>query len=251
MVDIHTHILPHIDDGAKDTKTSVAMLNSLQQQGVNTVVLTPHYYGKRSSPTEFIKRRNTIFERLKEEIPQGMQVRLGAEVHFTGMNMAEYEELCALGIEGTKYILIEFPFTSKWNHDLMEKLFDFIRETEYTPIIAHVERYTEVQKNPRLTSELAYMGCLLQVNAPSFLDKRESKLAFALLKHGLVHCIGTDAHDMDRRSPKYAEAKQAVIEKGYGAEWLRAEEITKDVLSGTHVRVESGKPIKKFLGKYF
>ncbi len=251
MIDIHTHILPHIDDGAKDTNMSIAMLNSLKEQGVNTVLLTPHYYGKRSSPASFIKRRNEIFDRLKKSIPEGIEVHLGAEVHFTGMNMAENEALCALAIEGTKYILIEFPFTRKWPHDLLDRVNDFIRETECTPIIAHVERYAEVQKNPALLLELVNMGCLLQVNAPSFLDKRESRLALALLKNGYVHCIGTDAHDVDKRAPKYVEAKNLAFSKGYEAEWLQAERIMKDIITDTQVRVEAVKPLKKFLGRYF
>lgn len=250
MIDIHTHILPHLDDGAKNTQTSVAMLESLQRQGVDTVVLTPHYYGKRSSPEGFIQRRVPMFERIKAQIPEGMKVLQGAEVHFTGINMPENDELCKLAIEGTKYILVEFPFTTVWTRSLLDKLSDFIRDTDYTPIIAHVERYPEVKKNPGLVSELVRMGCLIQVNAPAFLDKREKKLAFALLKHGFVHCLGTDAHDMDMRAPNMSEAKEVVEAAGYLSAWERAENIMKDVIEGRQVRVECGLSIKKFLGMY-
>ena len=250
MIDIHTHILPHLDDGAKDTKMSVAMLNALASQGVTAVVFTPHYYGKRSSPDEFIKRRNAMYEHIKAKIPEGMKVYLGAELHFPGFNMPENDDLCKLAIEGTRYILVEFPFTTKWTGAVLSRLSNFIEETGYTPIIAHAERYREVQKKPALISQLMEMGCLIQVNAPSFLNKRERKLAFALLKHGFVHCLGTDSHDMGVRAPDFTTAKEVVKKAGYLAEWERAEKITDDLFAGRQVCIECGKPIKKCFGFY-
>jgi protein-tyrosine phosphatase len=250
MIDIHTHILPHLDDGAKNTQMSVAMLNMLQEQGVKAVVLTPHYYGKRSSPEEFVKRRNSMFEHIKAQIPKGLEVRLGAELHFTGINMPEYDELCRLAIEGTKYILVEFPFTTKWTGELLQKLNHFISETGYTPIIAHAERYREIQKKPALVSQLMEMGCLIQVNVHSFLDKREGKIAFALLKHGFVHCLGTDSHDMEGRSPDFTAAKAEVERRGLLDEWTRAEGTMEDVLANKQVSIEWCAPIKKVLWMY-
>ena len=250
MIDIHTHILPRLDDGAKDSNMSIAMLNSLREQGVQTVVFTPHYYGKRSTPEEFFKRRNASYVHIKERIPENISVRLGAELHFTGINMPENDVLCKFAIDGTRYILMEFPFTTAWTMELKERLSDFVRDTNYTPIIAHAERYAEVQKNPALLAEFVRMGCLVQVNASSFLGGREKKLAFALLKHGFVHCIGTDAHDMGERAPMFASAKKAVEKAGLLAEWQRAEDIMKKVIAGEQVPPETGTPVKKFLGMY-
>ena len=250
MIDIHTHILPHLDDGAKNTQTSQEMLDKLVAQGVKSVVLTPHYYGKKCSPDEFVKRRNAAFERIREKIPTGIEARLGVEVYFPGFNMPPNDDLCKLAIEGTRYILVEFPFTTVWSSQLLQSLNDFIQDTGYTPIVAHVERYREVQRRPALVSQLICMGCLIQVNAPAFLDKREKKLAFALLKHGFVHCLGTDAHDVKDRAPDFTAAKNAVEQAGYSTMWQRAEDIMERVLADRQVCVEYGKPIKKFLGFY-
>lgn len=250
MIDIHTHILPHIDDGAKDTETSIAMLNAEAAQGADTVVLTSHYYGKKYSPARFIERRNGAFERIRSQIPQGLNVRLGAEVHFTGFNVPEYEELCKLAIEGTEYILVELPFMEKWSGGLFNALSDFINETGYTPVIAHVERYREVLKNPAIVSELIRMGCLIQVNAQAFSEKRERNFVFALMKHNMVHCIGSDAHDMQRRSPDMTSAKETVTKAGYAAEWDNAQEIMRRILANKEVRVEAGAPVKKIFGFY-
>jgi protein-tyrosine phosphatase len=250
MIDIHTHILPHFDDGAKDSAMSAAMLKAEAGQGDDTVVLTSHYYGKKRCPADFIEKRKELFDHVKPHIPMGMKVRLGAEVHFSGVNIPEYEELAKLTIEGTNYILIEFPFTSAWTHSLLEKLDDFMRETDCIPIIAHAERYPEIWKRPALITELVEMGCLIQVNVSSFFNKQERKLAFAILKHGYMHCIGTDAHDMQGRSPDWS-MQEVLYKGGYTEEWKRAQEIMQKVIAGEQVRVEIGKPIKKFFGKYF
>jgi protein-tyrosine phosphatase len=250
MIDFHTHILPHMDDGAKNTDMAVAMLQSLYEQGVKTVLLTPHYYGKRSNPEDFVKRRNAVFEHINGRIPAGLETRLGAELHFTGINMPEPEELCKLAIEGTSCILVEFPFTEVWTSELLGKLSDFIHETGFTPIIAHIERYSEVQKKPSIVSDLMQMGCLIQVNASAFVEGRIRKLAFALLKHGFVHCIGTDAHNMDNRAPDLLLAKEAVEKAGYLEAWKRAENIMENILGGRQVCVECGNSVKKRFGRY-
>jgi protein-tyrosine phosphatase len=133
---------------------------------------------------------------------------------------------------------------------LLQRLNYFIEETGYTPIIAHAERYREIQKKPALVTKLVEMGCLIQVNAPSFLDKREKRLAFALLKHGFVHCLGTDSHDMDGRAPNVTVAKAEVENAGLLDAWTRAEKIMEDVLANKEVCIEPGKTIKKCLGTY-
>ncbi|MBR2646104.1 MAG: hypothetical protein IKD47_00890 [Clostridia bacterium] len=250
MIDIHTHILPHIDDGAKDSQTSLEICLAELAQGVDTIVLTPHYYGKKRSPQQFLEKRAECFERLREKLPEGLSVRLGAEVHFTGLNMPKAEELCQLAIEDTKYILFEFPFTTLWTRDLFDKVGDFIYDTGYTPIIAHVERYHEVLKNPALVSDLVHMGCLIQVNTSAFLEKPTKKFALALLKHSLVHCLGTDTHNAGERAPDYAAAKAVVEEAGLGESWNEIQENMQKILVDEYVELFETKPVKKIFGVY-
>lgn len=250
MIDIHTHVLPHIDDGARDSKTALEMLRMEAEQGVKTVVLSSHYYGKKRSPEQFFEKRTANFERIKSRIPQDIEVRLAAEVHYTGVNMPEDEQICRFAIEGTKYILIEFPFTEAWTFELLDRLSSFIANTGYTPIIAHAERYKEIHKNPALLNELIGMGCLIQVNAGSFLGGREKKLAYAMLKHGFVHCIGSDAHDTKKRAPCMAQAKARFEKLGLGALWDRAQDIMDGILANQAIHVQIGEPIKKVLFWY-
>lgn len=250
MVDIHTHILPHMDDGARSSEMAVKMLEREKAQGVTFVVFTPHYYVKRS-PESFLEKRNAAFEHIQNKIPEGIEVLLGAEVHFTGINVPDFDELCTLAIGDTKYILLEFPFTSDWPNVLMDTLADFIAETGYTPIVAHVERYIRVLKKPMLVTKLVEMGCLIQVNAESFYRRDSKKFVTALLKHGLIHCLGTDAHDLNNRPPEHEKAKMIVEKLGCLAEWKKIQDNMGKIIRGGQVCVECGKPVKKFLGKYF
>ena len=250
MIDIHTHILPGLDDGAQDIEISSAMLQAEQAQGVRTVVFTPHYYG-RISPEQFIEKRQNAFNQLQALLPEGMQTRFGAEVYFTGMNIPDFEVLSSLTIEGTNYILFEFPFMLPWGSELLERLSDFIAETGYIPIIAHVERYHEVMKNPELVTRFINMGCLIQLNARAFSSKYERKFAFALLKHGLVHCISSDAHDTALRAPDLAKVKELIQQAGYTKEWEQTQAYMRSILNGERLIFHTNKKIKKFFSNYF
>ncbi len=232
MIDIHTHILPYMDDGAKDVEIAAAMLKEELAQGVHTVLLTSHYYGKKHSPAHYLAKREESLNRLKPYIPEGINLRLGAEVYFTGMNTASFELLCPLAIEGTKYILLELPLRREWSPILLERVEDFIDQTGYTPIIAHVERYKEVWAKPIIVTKLVQLGCLIQINAESLCEKRTRRLMCKFLKKGLVHCVGTDAHNLEERAPVMQKAKEAMVKTGCLKEWETMQENMQKILGG-------------------
>ncbi len=248
MIDIHTHILPNIDDGANSVSTSAELLRMEAEQGVKEIVFTPHYYGTKTVD-EFLALRKTARESIDEYIPRGMKVRMGAEVLITGVNDPTDETLCALAIEGTKCVMFELPFSSHWSERLFDRIADFIAETGYTPIIAHVERYNEVLENPSVLYYLVQMGCLIQVNTSAFLHKSTRRLALALMKHGLVHCMGTDAHDTKHRSPNYAAAKEYIRKKKRVDELTNVQWCMKKILAGEALRTPYSE-VKKW-GKFY
>lgn len=249
MIDLHTHILPQIDDGAKDVSVSAEILRQEQAQGVTQVVLTPHYYGT-CDVKEFLSLRKQALERLQAVLPPDITVRLGAEVHFTGVNDPSYETICALAIEGTKYVLFELPFLTDWQEHLLEKIGDFLSETGYVPVIAHIERYAEVLKKPALVAEFARMGCLIQMSTGAFLKKSTASFAVAALKNGLVHAFGTDTHNADHRAPDYTAAKAAVEKAGLSNAWDGVQRCMQHMLCGKPVGHPFG-DIKKRFGRYY
>ena len=249
MIDFHTHVLPKIDDGPKDKTISGEILKQELQQGVTTVVFTPHYYGKFDINT-FLDSRKYSYQSMQQFVPDGMKIKLGAEVHITGINDPSYDTICKLAIEGTRCVLFEFPFLTTWPKNLISCVSNFIADTGYTPIIAHAERYEQFFKNPTLLSVLISMGCYIQVSTGAFLKKKSKKWAIKALQKGLVHCIGTDAHNItDRTCQDYLLAKQAVYDAGCGEEWENVQNMMSKILDGKAPRV-AYMPMRKFLGMY-
>lgn len=250
MIDMHTHVLPDLDDGAKNEREAEAILKMVVEQGVREIVFTPHYYGKKRSATSFLEQRQKAYEKVRPFIPNGLKTRLGAEVHLSGVNDPTNDALCKLAIEGTKYVLVELPFTGRWNKRLRTRILEFIGDTDYTPIIAHIERYEEARKRPSSISAFVKAGCLIQLNTTAFLEKKTRRFAFTLLKHGLVHCLGTDTHNTDTRAPDYAQAKEAVYSAGYGAQWERIQRNMDKIFANESVCITC-EAMRKVLWWYF
>lgn len=206
MLDIHTHILPEMDDGSKSVRQSIAMLRREKKQDINRVVFTPHFYANRESPEQFLKRRNRAVLSLEEAVAEMKSLPdrfSGAEVaFFTGMSRVdEIEQLC---IGDTQAMLIEMPFCS-WNRNILDEI-DFLREYRgIRPVIAHVERYMGYQRRGTIR-QMCDSGIWIQVNTSFFLKWQTAWMAMHMLKKHEIHFIGSDCHDTKRRPPNLESA---------------------------------------------
>ena len=251
MIDFHSHVLPKMDDGAKSVEVAVAMLEESKRQGVTTVVCTPHYYGKSRSPEQFIEKRKEAYARLAPHIPEGITLRLGAEVYFTADMVVPFEDLAVLAIEGTRYIMLELPFTPTYPERLFERLETFVAESGCIPIIAHVDRYPAVLKKPAILKRLTEMGCLLQMNAEALEVKGVKSFALAALKKGLISALGTDMHNMSDRPPNMKIYSIALQLHGLPIELAQKILDTEyAILSDRPVQTTEGK-LRRIFGKYF
>ncbi|MBQ8428089.1 MAG: hypothetical protein IJX18_02415 [Clostridia bacterium] len=249
MTDFHTHVLPRLDDGASSVEVASQMLLSAHKQGVTTVVASSHYYGKNRSPEQFLEERNNSYELLKEHIPAGMRVKLGAEVYVSERLPINVESLKTLCVEGTRYLLIELPFVKKWERSIYEKISD-IFEHDCIPVLAHVDRYAAFIDKPQRLLDFINMGCLLQVNASAFWQKPVQNFAFTLLKKGYVHAIGTDMHDCAARGSDMAKARESVIAQGLQTEWDVAQKNMQKMLADEMLEINKQQQIKKFFLKF-
>ena len=209
MIDFHTHILPAMDDGAKDVAESVKMLSLLSSQGVNTVVASSHYYSFNESPQSFLQRRSRSFEMLKNHLtPELPEIVLGAEVlYFDGISNCEHLPL--LCIENTNTLLLEMPFR-KWNDRIVDEVLSL--SSEYDTVLAHIERYFKYAGKSNLLN-LSKNGVSFQINDTFFDTLCSKKKALNLISHGAKLILGSDCHNLTTRAPKIDKAQKNIVKK--------------------------------------
>lgn len=214
MIDIHSHVLPHMDDGSRSVEESLALLRLSAAQGISCVTATPHFYAEDNSPVEFLKRRASAAAELKAHWEPGLpRLLLGAEVCcFEGMSRVS--ELDALRIEGTQLLLLEMPFRP-WTDRLIREVLAIQERGGMTVVLAHVERYLPGQEDA--WNVLTDAGVLTQCNAGFFLHWRTRRKAVRLLNQGRIHFLGSDCHNTDARPPRLGDALKVIGAGARGA----------------------------------
>lgn len=202
LCDLHTHILPHVDDGAPTTEYALQMLRNAVASDVKLLAVTPHCngpYSQEVSPARALQRQFLHLQQAAADIP--VQLVLGAEALADAYLLPQLQAGTIPTINGSRYLLTEFPFDTK-SKDITAML-QKILALGYIPLIAHPERYIAVCKKPQNVMPWLDMGCHLQLTGGSILGtygKTVQKAAATLLQHDLVACIASDAHGIHRRS---------------------------------------------------
>lgn len=201
--DMHTHILPGMDDGSKNVDMSLQMLRQCSQQGIERVFVTPHYYPV-ESVKDFLRRRDKAEAQLRAAMTEDLpQIVAGAEVAYRpGIGYEEDLELLRLG--KSEFLLLELPF-APWGKEVLRDIRNMVCARGITPILAHLERYLSFQKKSML-HEVLDQGVLVQMNAESLLDWRTRRRAKKMLTQGMVHLLGSDCHNMGDRAPNLGKA---------------------------------------------
>lgn len=221
FIDIHSHILPFMDDGARNEKMSLEMLRIAEREGITDIIVTPHYRrGHYKGERKDTDRMLVKMRELMQEEDIHINLYPGNEIYYR----SELEEKLESGVlstmNDTEYVLIEFSPMEDFLYirSAVEELFSI----GYTPIIAHVERLQCVEKKIEHAKTLKKMGCELQVNAASvtgevgFFCKR---FVHKLLKEELVDYLGTDAHNVENRAPKMKKCAEMLYRK-YDREYV-------------------------------
>lgn len=224
MVDIHTHVLPGLDDGAGDMAASVAIAAEAAGHGVHTLVGTPHIredYDVR--PAELAERT----ARLQEELERaGVPVRVlpGGEVAVTRVAALDDEELALVSLAGgTPYVLMETPYGPV--SPAFEEAAFALEVRGYTPVIAHPERNRSLRAAPERLAALVERGALVQVTASSLVGRHGGdtrRFARELVDDGLAHAIGSDVHRAGGGRSTIAAARDALASSGDEqlADWM-------------------------------
>lgn len=205
MIDIHTHILPAVDDGAKDQNMSLLMLLRAKDQGITCVFTTPHSSAFDEHPQQTLDAFQNLCGRAAQLLPE-IQLYLGCEVYCEADRIPEVLANLRSGkyptMNGTKYVLMEF---SRWvQPDATVLCVEGMISAGYIPIIAHVEYYRYLQNNMALVQRFRELGAKIQLNVGSLFDEMdESTKAWAkrLVLERKVDFLGTDAHKTYYRPP--------------------------------------------------
>ena len=218
VTDFHSHILPGIDDGSPDVKTSLQMLRMARDQGVTLQLLTPHYYPWKESIESFLSRRAACWEDLRGALtPELPELRLCAETaFFNHMHRMDLRPLCA---QGTNVLLIELPF-ERWDSWVVDEIAALSLDQGYQVVLAHVERYMGYRDNPATLENLAQLPIFLQVNAEAFQHFTDRRRVLALARSGKPLLLGSDAHNLSNRSPNLAAGRHS-IGKHLGSAYLQ------------------------------
>lgn len=211
MIDLHTHILPGIDDGSPDFKSSLAMAKLAAQGGTRYLTATPHCNQAGRFENFYSPKLRHLFLDLKYAIRENqipLELLLGMEIYASDDMEEKIRDGRLIGINRSRYYLVEFSFDEEPGQirDYLKSIF----RAGGIPLIAHPERYYCVQDDASLLYEWLQMGCLSQINKGSIFDRCGTAAGVSareLLRLGLVTCMASDAHSPSVRTPSMARSR--------------------------------------------
>ena len=195
MIDLHSHILPGLDDGPRDLQGSIELAIELAQHGTTVVAATPHVRDDfPTTPTAMLGALALVREALNSERVD-IDVVPGAEVAFDWLHRLEPDTLRSFALAGSNYILVELPFYG-WPLDVEDQMHR-LRVAGLTAVLSHPERNSAVQDSVGRIASLVEQGALVQITAGSLLGRfgpRAAQSATSLVSRGLAHMVASDAH---------------------------------------------------------
>lgn len=222
FIDMHSHILPGIDDGAKDLEEAKEMLRIACDEGIRYIIATPHFHPKRGKAAqENIKKQLELLRKEAKSLDEKMQIFIGHEVYY-GQDVPELlsqRQIYTMNLR--EYVLVEFSTGAEESY--IKQAVMQLQSRGYKVILAHVERYECIRNSMELVEFLINSGVHFQVNAGSILGTRGreiKKFVRRLLEEKMVFCVGTDAHDSKVRPPHMKKAAH-YVEKKYGEDYAR------------------------------
>lgn len=239
MIDLHVHILPGLDDGARSVDEAVAMAQLALESGVDTIVATPHSNQEGRFENYNTSELTGAYERFcqvlrDEHLP--LKILPGMEILASEEMGKKMEDGRLIGLNHSNYYLVEFPFDAEvwWMGEMLEE----ILERGKIPLIAHPERYYGVQEYPALVWEWLELGCYTQVNKGSLFEKfgrRVRHTVETLIENDLVTCVASDAHSPYMRTTYMGDVRDYLVD------WLGEEQAGRLLKRNAEIIINGGK----------
>lgn len=214
FLDIHAHVLPCVDDGAKDMQTSIELLEMLKEQDVTHVIATPHFYPDTDNSEEFCDIVKASYNALSAEIAKRNlpKMFLGCELrYFNGIGKSR--AIKQFAISGTEYLLLELPYGAPITKTMLQDIIDIGERQSLVPILAHIERYGAVPGFKKLLKLIAEGYALAHINAGGVIAKDSARLCEKLIKKGYVSFLASDTHSPDQRPPQISDALKQITDR--------------------------------------
>ena len=220
-IDAHCHIIPGVDDGAKNIKETKAMLKMAYDEGIRCIIATPHHHPIRGmADLDKLRRNINIVRKEALKIDRDFKVFLGMEIYFTHDIPEKIRNGIVCGINNKRNILLEFSPSDEFSY--IVQAVKFVQSAGVDIIMAHCERYICLLKDMERIRHLSRLGVRFQVNAGSITGqggRKAKKFVRQLMDEEYVFCVGTDAHDTKLRPPEIKEAAD-FVKKKYGEEYM-------------------------------
>ncbi|MFL2068935.1 tyrosine-protein phosphatase [Leuconostoc mesenteroides] len=255
LIDLHSHLLPNIDDGSKSLRASIRMAKEAVDSGIKAALMTPHHMnGHYVNHKDDVIRLTSEFQKHLDNNDIGLQVFPSQEVRINGgLLQALDDDDILFADESNRYLLLEFPDDDvpTYSKDMIFQ----IMQRGITVEIAHPERNTKIMSTPSILFDLIEAGAVAQVTASSYVgtfSKKVEKFAEEIIKHNLAHVFVSDAHDLPNRDYEMVEA-MAKLEKQMGCDYQELFETNAEaILDGDNVTSLVPEPIvkRKFFSKF-
>jgi protein-tyrosine phosphatase len=218
MIDIHSHILPGVDDGAKDIEMTLEMLRAAEKSGTKSIIATPHYCLE-FAETPYLEIKDIILKLKKLTKSEGINIDIysGQEVYFFEEIVNTFKEGIIGTLNDSRYMLIELPMR-EYEKSFLDVIYE-LQVLGIVPILAHPERYNYIIENPSLVNKLIDENILFQMNAGSIsgkYGKSVKRTSEILLENNIYNFIGSDAHNVTNRNISMAESINLIRELGEG-----------------------------------
>lgn len=228
FTDYHCHVLPELDDGAKNISESINMIQMMQAQGIEKIIATPHFYPQKGiTTTEFLSKREQSYNSLCNAVNIPIDFNLGAEVYLIH-DISNIPGIEKLRFSDSSFILFEMPFVpyEKW---IEQEICNIAFEHKLTPIIAHLDRYLDLIKLDDLMNLLSSTRVVVQINYESASNRKVIKLIKYLLEENIEVVFGTDAHGINHRPPEISKALKVLQKKLDKHDYEKIVEINKNI----------------------
>ncbi len=248
MIDLHSHILPGIDDGPSDVAVSLHMARAAAADGARVVACTSHRHGRYPTPAARVHEGIAALQPLIDDAGIALRLVPGLEIALDQVAGMDDDELKAASLGDGRWLLLEMPFKG-WPLELPQ-IMTALEVRGFRTLLAHPERNESVQANPDRMRDLVGRGALVQVTAASLtgaISPAAERASHALLRAGLIHVIASDMHSMSYRPPGLLAglaAAAGVLRTGADKLAWMVRDIPQAIVSGAEVRPpQTGRPV--------